>query len=239
MDSRTLGEHTVQRYDQELESLRAKVLRIGGLVESQLEEALLALREQDAERASEVVGADSRINELEREIDEDCNGLIARRAPVAADLRLVMGAVKAVNDLERMGDEAVRIARMASRLGSRTGSKREVSELRHFGPQVQEMLRRALDAFARTDPQAAAIVMEADRQVDREYESLSREMITFMMEDPRAIPWAMDLMFAVRALERIADRACNICEYVIYIVKGADVRHTSPEQVRNVVGAED
>jgi len=232
MDTRTLGEHIVHRYDEELEALRARVLRLGGLVEEQLSEALDALREQDGERAAEVVAGDARVNELELEIDEHCSTLIARRAPVAGDLRLVIGVIKVVTDLERMGDEAVRIARMATRLSART-SGGTVNELRHLGPRVQSMLRAALDAFARTDPEAAAKVVEEDRSVDREYESLSREMITFMMEDPRAIPRALDIMFSARALERIGDRACNLCEYVIYIVKGADVRHTSLERVQD------
>jgi len=232
MDSRGLGEHTVHRYDEELEALRAQVLQLGGLVEQQLADALSAVEAQDGELASRVVTGDQKVNTLELEIDRACALLLARRAPVAADLRLVIGVIKTVNDLERIGDEAARIARMAMNMSARTGNARS-GDLRHLGPRVQDMLRTALDAFARTDPQAAVKVVEADRDVDREYESLSREMITFMMEDSRLIPRGLDLQFAARALERIGDRSCNICEYVIYIVKGADVRHSSLEAKRS------
>ena len=232
MDSRGLGGHTVHRYDQELEALRARVLQLGGLVEQQLADALSAVEEQDGERAARVVSGDEQVNRLEVEIDGACASLLARRAPVAADLRLVIGMIKTVNDLERIGDEAVRIARMAMNMSARSGNARS-GDLRHLGPRVQDMLRAALDAFARTDPEAAVRVVEADRDVDREYESLSREMITFMMEDSRLIPRGLDLQFAARALERIGDRSCNIGEYVIYIVKGADVRHSPLEEKRS------
>ena len=232
MDSRGLGGHTVHRYDQELEALRARLLQLGGLVEQQLADALSAVEEQDGERAARVVSGDEQVNRLEVEIDGACASLLARRAPVAADLRLVIGMIKTVNDLERIGDEAVRIARMAMNMSARSGNARS-GDLRHLGPRVQDMLRAALDAFARTDPEAAVRVVEADRDVDREYESLSREMITFMMEDSRLIPRGLDLQFAARALERIGDRSCNIGEYVIYIVKGADVRHSPLEQKRS------
>ena len=232
MDSRGLGGHTVHRYDQELEALRARVLQLGGLVEQQLADALSAVEEQDGERAARVVTGDEQVNRLEIELDGACASLLARRAPVAADLRLVIGMIKTVNDLERIGDEAVRIARMAMNMSARSGNARS-GDLRHLGPRVQDMLRAALDAFARTDPEAAVRVVEADRDVDREYESLSREMITFMMEDSRLIPRGLDLQFAARALERIGDRSCNIGEYVIYIVKGADVRHSPLEEKRS------
>jgi phosphate transport system protein len=232
MDTRTLGEHISHRYDEELEQLRAKVLRIGGLVEDQLSEALAAVASNDRERAAAVILADREVNSLELEIDDECATLLARRAPVAGDLRLVIGIIKVVTDLERMGDESVRIARMAMRMSEREGGAKRVGDLRNLGPRVQTMMRRALDAFARTDPKSAAEVIAEDRGVDREYESLSREMITFMMEDPRSIPLGLDVMFSARALERIGDRACNICEYVIYIVRGDDVRHSSLQELR-------
>jgi phosphate transport system protein len=239
MDPRNRAEHTLHRYDEELEEVRARVMRIGGLVEQQLADALGALAQVDGERAARVVRGDRQINEQELEVDECCTSLLARRAPVAGDLRLVIGVIKAVSDLERMGDEAVRIARMAMRTAERgVGAGSRVGDLRHMGPRVQSMLSNALDAFARTDPEAAVNVMQEDRGVDREYDSLSREMITFMMEDPRAIPLGLDVMFAARALERIGDRACNLCEYVIYIVKGTDVRHAPIEIVRNTARGE-
>lgn len=233
MDPRDLGDHIHHRFDDELEDLRGRVLRIGGLVESQVEEALASLARQDGDLAAAVVSNDATVNDMELAIDELCSSLIARRAPVASDLRLVIAVIKTVNDLERMGDEAVRIARMALRMTSRGSGPSSCGELRHIGPRVQSMLRAALDAFARTDPEAAARVLEMDRAVDREYESLSREMTTLMMEDARSIPRSLDLMFAARALERLGDRACNICEYVIYAVKGRDVRHKPLEKVRD------
>jgi phosphate transport system protein len=239
VDARNLGEHTVHRYDEELEALRAQVLRIGGLVEQQLEDALGALAEQDGERAERVVSGDEKVNELELKVDDECAKVLARRAPVAGDLRLVIGIIKTVNDLERIGDEAVRIARMALNMSARGGGNARTGDLRHLGPRVQSMLRGVLDAFARTDPEAAVRVMEADRDVDREYESLSREMITFMMEDSRLIPRGLDLQFAARALERIGDRACNIGEYVIYMVKGADVRHAPFAAKQSIVNRDD
>ena len=239
MDSRALGQHIVHRFDDELEALRARVLSLGGLVEQQLEAALRAFSEHSGELAAEVVEGDSEVNELERVIDEECTRLLALRAPVAADLRLVIGVIKAVNDLERMGDESVRIAQMATRIVSRSGRPTRVSELRRLGARVQAMLRSSLDAFARTDLEAATRVVEDDHAVDREHESLNRELVTVMMEDPREIPRSMDVLFAARALERIGDRACNICEYVVYIVKGADVRHTGLAAMQSVVRSED
>ncbi len=236
MDSRELGEHIVHRYDEELEELRAKVLRIGGLVESQLQQALESVANQDGDQAARVVSADAQVNALELEIDGLCCQLLARRSPVAGDLRLVISVIKTVTDLERMGDESVRIARMAMRMAARGAAPARVGELRHLGPRVQAMLRDALDTFARMDPASAAQVMEQDRAVDREYESLSRETITFMMEDPRSIPRGLDLMFAARALERLGDRACNICEHVIFTVRGQDVRHTSIDKVKDTAG---
>ena len=239
MDTRSLGDHTVHAYDAELEALRARVMRIGGLVEEQLDSALRALMEQDGVLAADVVASDSHVNDMEREIDKECNRLLARRSPMAGDLRLVIGVIKTVTDLERMGDESVRIARMTTRMVSRGGGSSRVTELRHLGPRVQSMLHDALDAFARTDLETAVRVVEEDRSVDREHESLSREMITFMMEDPRSIPRVLDTLFSARALERIGDRACNICEYVIYIAKGTDVRHTSLATVQNTARSAD
>ena len=151
----------------------------------------------------------------------------------------IRDSIKTVNDLERVGDEAVRIARMALNMSARGVTSSRTGDLRHLGPRVQTMLRAALDAFARNDPEAAVRVMEADQEVDREYESLSREMITFMMEDSRLIPRGLDLQFAARALERIGDRACNIGEYVIYIVKGSDVRHAPLQAKQSTVNRDD
>ncbi|MCP5152281.1 MAG: phosphate signaling complex protein PhoU [Ectothiorhodospiraceae bacterium] len=231
MDARQLGHHISHKFDDELEALRSRVLEAGGLVESQLGAALDALMSRDAETAERVIVDDYKVNALEVSIDEESTRILARRQPLASDLRLVVSVIKTVTDLERMGDEAVRIARMAARLAVEGGDSRQRAELRHLGDHVRTMLRDALDAFARTDVALAGRVLEEDRRVDREYESITRELITYMMEDPRAIPRALEVMWAARALERIGDRACNICEYVIYFVKGRDVRHTSLDEV--------
>lgn len=232
MDIRELGHHISQRFDEDLENLHAKVLKTGGLVEQQVADALTSLHESDGGLAEKVISRDHDINALELEVDEDCVLILARRQPVASDLRLLISIIKVITDLERMGDEAVRIARMALRHAGRAQSGRPPSAVGHLGNHVRDMLRRALDAFARFDTDMAAQVVAEDRKVDAEYESLTRELITFMMEDPRSIPHALDVMFSARALERLGDRACNICEYVIYYVRGKDVRHEGLEALQ-------
>ena len=229
MDARELGQHIYHQFDDELEDLRSKVLRTGGLVERQLTDALKALGDQDSALAEAVIARDQEINSLELEIDEDSALLLARRQPVASDLRLLISIIKTITDLERMGDEAVRIARMAVRLAERGQPQRAPAGIRHLGAHVRGMLHDALDAFARFDVEKAVAVVAEDQNVDREYDSITRELITFMMEDPRAIPHALDVLFSARALERIGDRSCNICEYVIYYVRGKDVRHVGLE----------
>lgn len=225
-------EHTSQRYNAELEAIRNKILTAGGIVEDQLAAALAALIEGDSKRAEEVIGKDAKLNALEREIDEQCTRLLARRQPVASDLRLIITVIKSVANLERMGDEAKRIARMAVEQAGRMEPRARYTELRHLGERVRLLVRQALDAFARSDVELALRVLESDREVDREYESITRELLTFMMSDPRSIPRALEVMWSARALERLGDRACNICEYVIYTVSGRDVRHVGLEQVR-------
>lgn len=235
MDPRKLGHHTAQQFDADLENIRSMLLRAGGLVEEQLACALEALSAGDRQGAERVIARDHLINEMEGEIDQLCTATIARRQPMASDLRLLIAAVKMINDLERMGDEAVRIARMAVRLSTSGEPNRRQSEVRHLGEHVRRMLHDALDAFARTDVDLAVKIVEEDREVDKEYESLTRALITFMMEDPREIPRALEVQWSARALERIGDRACNLAEYVIYFAKGKDVRHASVEDVRHEV----
>jgi phosphate transport system protein len=238
-DGFKFGQHTVKRYDAELEDIRSKVLAMGGLVSQQLTDAVTAITTGDSSLGEKVMNGDYKINALEVEIDEDCGQVLARRQPIANDLRFILSVIKTITDLERMGDEAERIGRMAVQLAQRDRPRGEYRELKHLGEKASHMLNSALDAFARTDVEAAIRTREEDQDLDREYESIMRQMITLMMEDPRHIPRTLEAMWSARALERIGDRACNICEYVIFLVKGRDIRHTSWEQVQAELGDED
>lgn len=235
MDKPTIGHHISKQYNAELEDIRARVLAMGGLVEQQLGDAIRGLVEGNVELATLVTTRDYQVNAMEVAIDEECTQIIARRQPAASDLRLILAVIKTITDLERIGDEAERIARMAIAFAEAEGPKKHFSGIETLGEQVRRMVHAALDAYARTDPEAAVDIWREDRKVDAQYESLSRQLITYMMEDPRAIPWVLDVMWAARALERIGDRARNICEYVIYFVKGKDVRHTSLEHMEKEV----
>lgn len=226
MDNLDLGQHISRQYNEELEDVRTRVLSMGGLVEQQLLDAVTALVERDADLAERVIEKDPNVNSMEVGIDEECNTILVRRQPAASDLRLVTAIIKTITDLERIGDEAERIARMAIHIGSDERGVKLLSRIGIMGQQVREMLRGALDAFAHLDTKKAVEVWGRDKKVDEQYESLMRELMTFMMEDPRTIPRVLDTIFAIRALERIGDRSSNICEYVIYLVQGKDVRHT-------------
>ena len=221
-----IGEHISRQYNEELEDIRTRVLAMGGLVEQQLKDAVQSLVEHDTELAAQVVQKDHEVNAMEVAIDEECTTILARRQPAASDLRPIVALLKTITDLERIGDEAERIARMASRLSEDGRSVKLVTRIGEMGRHVREMVRGALDAFAHLDTDKAVEIWNRDRRVDEEYESLMRELMTFMMEDPRTIPSILETVFSIRALERIGDRATNICEYVIYLVKGKDVRHT-------------
>ena len=230
MDARELGQHTLQQFDAELNDLRKKVLLTGGMVEKQLQAAVSAMMRGDSAQAERVIWDDRQINEMELAVDEDCTLLLARRSPVAGDLRLVFAVVKTITDLERMGDESARIARMAVSSAERGGSLSQHNQLRHLAQHVRGMLHDSLDAFARLDVELAVSIFGEDENVDQEYESLTRGLITYMMEDPRAIPNALEVLFSARALERIGDHACNIAEYTIYLTHGTDIRHGGREQ---------
>lgn len=231
MDNIKLGQHISQQFDEELEDIRNRVMAMGGLVEQQLSDAVRALSDIDAELAEVVITNDYKINAMEVAIDEECVQILARRQPAAGDLRLVIAVIKTITDLERIGDEAERVGRMALHFAETGGESKMLVGMSHLGEHVRTMLHDALDAFARMDTNAAVAVAKQDAKADREYESILRELMTYMMEDSRAIPNVVDVMWSARALERIGDRARNICEYVIYLVRGKDVRHVSLDQV--------
>jgi len=235
MDKGDITHHISQQFNAELEGVRNKVLEMGGMVEKAIGDALEALLTGDAQLADSVATGDYRINSLEVEIDEECAQIIARRQPAAGDLRVIMMVVKTITDLERMGDEAEKIGRIAASMAGEHQGNGSYSAIRHLGQHAREMLRAALDAYARMDVDAALEVARMDAGVDREFESLMRQLITLMMEDPRSIRRVIDVMWAARALERIGDHAKNVCEYVVYMVLGKDVRHTTFEQMEEEV----
>lgn len=227
--------HISRQYNAELEEIRSRVLQMGGLVEQQIDQALTALAKADVDLGEAVIMDDTKVNQLDVTIDEECQHIIARRQPAASDLRLVVAVIKTITDLERIGDEAEKIARMAVRLANEERPKNNYAEIQALGSHVRTMVHDALDAFARMDVQGALQTAREDRQIDQKYESIMRQMITFMMEDPRTITRALDVIWAARALERIGDHARNICEYIIYLVKGKDVRHTSLDRVEKEI----
>ncbi len=225
-----MPEHTLKQFDTELEEIRSRVLQMGGLVEEQITRALEALMSGNVSLARQVTENDHQVNALEVAIDEDCSTVIARRQPAAKDLRMVMTVAKTITDLERIGDEAAKIARMAQAIyeSDRPTVPRTV-EIQHVADIAIGMLRNSLDAFARLDTTVAATVVRQDERVDKAFVSILRQLITFMMEDPRTISHAIEILFIAKAIERIGDHSKNISEYVVYLVKGKDVRHTSVE----------
>jgi phosphate transport system protein len=231
MSTEGLGHHISSRYNAELERLRTGVQEMGGLVEHLLQQALAGLTDPDTQVIGRVASDERRVNQLERDLDADCNRILATHGPTASDLRLIIVILKTITDLERVGDEGEKIAAIAARLALRERPHSRYRELRHLGVLAGGMLHEALDAFARLDTDLALKVVRRDRALDEEYESIQRQYITFMMEDPRSIRRAMDVMWVVRSLERIGDHAKNICEYLIYLVHGKDVRHTRLEDV--------
>lgn len=226
-----MGHHISQQFDAELEEIRNRVLAMGGLVEEQIRNAILSLTENDAQLAEKVIENDFKVNAAEVTIDEECSNIIARRQPAASDLRLVVAVIKTITDLERIGDQAERIARMAIRLSEMERPKNQYSELKNIGEHVASMVHDTLDAFARMDVEAAVEIAREDLKVDTEYDGIMRQTLTFMMEDPRSITRMLDVMWTARAIERIGDHSKNICEYIVYLVKGKDVRHTSLEKM--------
>ena len=231
-----MPEHTYKQFDTELESVRAKVLKMGGLVEEQISRSIEALVQDDMDLADEVEANDHAVNGLEVEIDEDCAHIIARRQPTASDLRMVMMIVKTITDLERIGDEAAKIARMAKLIhAAERMTLPRFSEVKYMASMVLDMLRKALDGFARLDASKAVEIARQDDLVDEEFRLNLRHLITYMMEDPRTISVFIDILFVTKAIERMGDHAKNMSEYVVYMVKGKDVRHTSVEEIEKQV----
>jgi len=221
------ADHASKQYDLDMGSIRSRVLAMGGLVESQIRRAVDALTSGNVALSEEVIAGDHKVNALEVALDGDCSQLIVRRQPAANDLRMIFAIMKTVTDLERIGDEAQKIARMAKNIHERDGTQAPpVVEVRHAAEAAISMLRRSLDCFARLDAEAASGVIRDDAGVDQEFRSILRQLITYMMEDPRTISTALEIVWVAKAIERIGDHAKNMAEYVIYIVKGTDVRHT-------------
>jgi len=224
--SDTHSQHISNQFNQELEALKTHLMAMGGLVEKQVQDAISALLEGDSRLAEQVRDNDTAVNDMQLRIDEECTRVLARRQPAASDLRLVLAVIRATSDLERIGDEANKIARNALALAESGRSARGFVEVRHISEHVRGMVRDALTAFARFDTELALKVVREDDAVDSEYTSAMRSLVTFMMEDPRSITSILSVMWILRALERIGDHADNLAEYVIYLVKGLDIRHS-------------
>ena len=237
MDNLHIDQHISRQFNADLEHLREHLLEMGGLVEEQVADAVQAIENADSALAEKVLRTEEDIDRREVELDEECTLVLARRQPAASDLRLVLMVTKANRDLERIGDEADKIARMAIALNDSGGAvtPRGFVELRHIANSVQALVNQALDAFARFDVQTAIKVVKGDSQVDRDYGSAMRELATYMMEDPRSISKVIKIMWALRALERIGDHAGNIAEHVIYLVKGKDIRHSTQDEIKKEI----
>lgn len=227
MDNLHLDQHISRHFNEELELIKTQMLIMGGKVEEQVGNAVTALLEANPELAQEVIAGEEEIDDLELEIDEACTMLIARRQPAASDLRMVMSVSKMIRDLERIGDEAKKIAKMAIVLSEEGSAPHGYLEIRHIGKGVRSMLKDALDAFARFDVDAAIATLRADEQVDLDYKTALRELITYMMEDPRSISRVMNILWTLRSLERVGDHTKNICEHIVYLVRGEDIRHSN------------
>lgn len=218
--------HISEQFDAELDSVRNMLMEMGGLVEQQLHDAAQALINHDDELAGKVRNTDARVNQLEIDIDEQCIHIIARRQPAATDLRTLITVMKASTDLERIGDEAGRVAKMAQAVSAMEYPADQYNDFRHIASLTEEILTRSLDTFARLDVDGALKVIESDEAIDQAYNAIVRERGTTMRQDAAGIDRAMNVIWAARALERIGDHAKNLSEYVVFLVKGKDVRHS-------------
>ena len=228
--------HLSSQFDSELNSVSSRVMELGGLVESQISQAIYALSHLSLETVANVIEIENRVNAMEIEIDRELSSIIGRRQPTARDLRLLIAISKATANLERAGDEATKIARMVkSIIESGAGRALPASELRIASEMAVHLLRKALDGFARLDVASAVTILKEDDLIDKEFDGFVRKLVTYMMEDPRTISASLDLLFLAKAIERIGDHAKNIAELIIYIVKGTDVRHSSMEAIESAV----
>lgn len=235
MNEPHLTGHISKRFDSELEDIKNQVLTMGGLVETQVNNGIRALMESDSAIAQKVADDDYKINAMEVAIDEQCVQILARRQPAAGDLRLIVAIIKTITDLERIGDQAEKLGQFELELIDEGSSSLEYAKLEHLGERVSKMLNNALNAFARMDAEAALKTIKKDNKINVEYESLMRQLITVMMEDPRTIKNALRVSWCARALERIGDHACNICEYVLFLVHGKDLRHIDYKDLKNQI----
>jgi phosphate transport system protein len=238
MEKLHIDQHISRKFNEELEDIRNRVMIMGGMVEKQCWTALNALIEGDSTKAQTVATSDYQINKIEVEIDAECTDVLARRQPAASDLRMILTVIKTITDLERIGDEAEKIGRFALSLADDHQQNSYYKDLQHLGEEVINMLHDSLNAFARMDVDEAISIAARDPRIDQEFDALGRLLITHMMEDPREIKNVLNLNWCARSLERIGDHASNICEYVIYLVKGMDVRHISLEQIQKALGVD-
>lgn len=231
MENYKIGQHISEQFDHELEDIRNKVLTMGGLVEHQIELAIQSLTLNDMELAELVIKQDNQVDALEMSIDQECTQILALRQPAAFDLRLLLTVIKIINELEVIGDLAERIAKLAIQLNDNDGKNDHYHELQHMSSLVRDMLHDALDSFARMNIDNITEITGQDENVDREYISIIRQLITHMMEDPRNITRTLNVLWIVRAMERIGDHACYICEHLIFMIRGEAVRHLSQEEL--------
>lgn len=235
MDRSHFGQHSSSQFNDEMESIRSHLMEMGGLVEKQIVDAVQSLLQADSQLAEAVLETEERVDKFEKLIDAECARVLALRQPAASDLRMIIAVSKCVSDLERIGDESAKIAKMAIKLTEEGESPRGYVEVRHIGNSVRTMLGDALDAFARFDAEKAVEVAAQDKDVDLEYRSAMRSLVTFMMEDPRAISRILNIIWSLRSLERIGDHSRNIAEQLIFLVEGKDVRHISVEEIADQV----
>ncbi|PIE44719.1 MAG: phosphate transport system regulatory protein PhoU [Gammaproteobacteria bacterium] len=235
MSDLPLNKHISSGFEKSIEGLREAILEMGGMVEQQLQDSLNSLVKGDIELAKKVIKHDKKINRKDVNIDRMCMEILALRQPTASDLRLVLSIVKAITDLERIGDLSQHLARMGKKLADKGYSMRYYAEIEHTGTKAQKMLKASLNAFARMDAEAALAAMEIEKDINRESRALTRQVATYMMEDPREIKKAMKLLNAIKAIERIGDHCENLCEYTVYLVKGEDIRYQDFDEVKNKI----